>query len=246
MGTGLCGTRLRGNIVCVNSSFSSCVRTSNAVIDHQHKNISDTSVIRRTDVDVTSKITSVQFSSCTFNEMTLSGEYVSSDGGAAIRVDEAHSTLTVTQCFFHKCTTTKYRSDGGAICVWEYSLDYPVFLSLCSFTECENTGSMGTGGSVFCDSNSTVALTDCFLEESYSQDEAGALILNSHSLATLSNCAFVSCSSIWAAGALGVFNVDSIDFSFLQFRDCSSTNRPETKDLYFGALNPLVISLQLK
>ncbi|KAK2949679.1 hypothetical protein BLNAU_15350 [Blattamonas nauphoetae] len=240
MGTGLCGTGLGFNVLCANSSFSSCVRTSNDEIDIERKNITQ-DVIKRTLVSASTGITSVKFTLCTFNDMTVAAG--NSLGGAAICLNRSESTLTVTQCFFHKCTSTAENDDGGTICVRETVADSPISLTCCSFTECSNTGPHGNyGGCLFSLSQSTICLTDCFFKESQSLCEDGAVSLWNHPLATLSNCAFVSCSAQKDAGALAFRSVTSIDLSFLQFRDCSSTDRPDAKDIFFKSISASLIT----
>ncbi|KAK2955375.1 hypothetical protein BLNAU_9603 [Blattamonas nauphoetae] len=234
MGTGLCGPRLGFNVFCVNSSFSSCVRTSNAVVDHKHKNITSTN-IKRTYVTQESGMTSVKFTLCTFNDMTSPGTD-NGQGGAAICLYKSQSNLTVTQCFFHKCLCTSPNDAGAAIRVWEYVEDCPITLSLSSFTECISRGTSGSyGGSVSCASNSTISVSDCFVEKSTSGTYHGAVYLSMFSLATLSNCAFVSCSCPYYGGALGPQSVKAIELSFLQFRKCSSTSFGKGKDIYFSS-----------
>ncbi|KAK2962001.1 hypothetical protein BLNAU_3057 [Blattamonas nauphoetae] len=240
IGTGLCGTRLGGNIACVNTSFSSCVRTSNSDVDIRHENITQT-YIKRTSVTSSSGMTSVRFTLCTFNDMTVSGGRTAKSGGSAIYLNHSASPLTVTQCFFHKCSCTEDENDGGAICVWEAGSDCPITISLSSFTECENTGGTGNhGGSVYCCSNSTVSISDCFFEESKSKYRHGALSLWYHSLATLSNCAFVNCESRYEAGAMELDVVTSIDFSFLQFRNCTATK--PSHDINFFRMAPEILN----
>ncbi|KAK2955668.1 hypothetical protein BLNAU_9358 [Blattamonas nauphoetae] len=230
MGTGLCGARLGFNVVCVNSSFSSCVRTSNADIDMKHKNITSTN-IKRTYVTLSFGATMAKVTLCTFNDMTIAAG--NNWAGAAICLHESKSSLNVTQCFFHKCTVTAQGDDGGAICVWEYVEDRPITISLSSFTECANTGTSGNyGGSMYFQSPSHITIADCFFETCQSHNVDGAFGLNMHSLATLSNCAFVACSAKYG-GAFEVYKVSKIDFSFLQFRGCSATDK-KSSDIYFN------------
>ncbi|KAK2945556.1 hypothetical protein BLNAU_19513 [Blattamonas nauphoetae] len=148
-GTGMMSPNMGGNVVCLNTSFSSCVRTSNDEIDMKHENITATN-IKRTVVDSTSGMTSVKFTLCTFEDMTIAGE----DGhaGAAIHVYLSQSTLNVTQCFFHKCTCTADNDDGGAIYVHEPLTDCPITISLSSFTECADTGMDQNYGGSRCES----------------------------------------------------------------------------------------------
>ncbi|KAK2941294.1 hypothetical protein BLNAU_23802 [Blattamonas nauphoetae] len=102
------------NVVCVNSSFSHCIRQPNNVKDYANKNITQ-SVIGRLS-SVASTVTSVSYTLCTFNTMTVAAD-VSYRGGAAICLSQTSSSLTVEQCFFHKCSCTGNNDDGGAICV---------------------------------------------------------------------------------------------------------------------------------
>ncbi|KAK2941731.1 hypothetical protein BLNAU_23353 [Blattamonas nauphoetae] len=232
MGTGLCGARLGFNVVCVNTSFSSCVRTSNAVIAETHENITQY-VIGRTFADSSSGMTSVSFTLCTFNDMTFAAETL--PGGAAICLDASCSSLTITQCFFHKCTCTAVSNRGGAIFIRESRTDCPITISLSSFTECALSGASNNfAGSMFCQSGSAISMSDCLFEKSTALWD-GAVSLWHLSLATLSNCAFVACSSKSNGGAMQVFVVTTIDLSFLQFRGCSSGDK-KSNDIYFDTM----------
>ncbi|KAK2959726.1 hypothetical protein BLNAU_5215 [Blattamonas nauphoetae] len=233
MGTGLCGTRLGGNIACVNSSFSSCVRTSNDIVDYQHKTITQSSTGRTS--RTAAGTTSVTFTLCTFNTMTVSTG--NNNGGAAVNLVQSQSMLTVTQCFFHKCTCTGEGNDGGAICVYEARSDRPISITLSSFTECKLTFASGAfGGSVYCSGKSSLSITDCFFEKSESAISDGAISLKDLSPATVSNCAFVLCHASNIGGALSLHSITSFDLSFLQFRQCSANDAPKSKDLFFAGI----------
>ncbi|KAK2955646.1 hypothetical protein BLNAU_9336 [Blattamonas nauphoetae] len=152
--------------------------------------------------------------------------------GAAICLNQSKSTLTVTQCFFHKCTSTGDGDDGGAISVSGTNSHSPITISSSSFTECENTGTGNNfAGSVFCSCKSTVSISDCMFENSHSL-YGGAISLRSFPHATLSNCAFVSCSASDYGGAMDVSGMTWIDFSFLQFRECSANDK-KSSDMNF-------------
>ncbi|KAK2956349.1 hypothetical protein BLNAU_8716 [Blattamonas nauphoetae] len=241
MGTALCGTRLGGNIACLNTSFSSCVRTSNSEIDIKHENITETH-IGRTVLKYPSATTSVKFTLCTFNEMTHNGAG-SNDGGAAIFLNNTQSTLTVTQCIFHRCTCTADNDDGGAICVWESRTDRPTTISSCSFTECATDGTLGSyGGSVHCYSYSAVSISDCFFENIRSSDADGGISLWDNPFSSLFNCAFYYCFSKKCGGALGFHYSESIDLSFIQFRECSSENEHWSRDILFVGMDASVLN----
>ncbi|KAK2949685.1 hypothetical protein BLNAU_15356 [Blattamonas nauphoetae] len=186
-------------------------------------------------------MTSVKFTLCTFNDMTRlgTGGY---DGGSAIYLKHAQSSLTITQCFFHVCRSMGENDNGGAVCVWDSASDCHISLSSSSFVECATMGLGGAfGGSVYCSSYSTVTVSDCFFEKSKSQNYDAALSLSNPSLVTLSNCAFVACYSAIRAGAMALNSVKSIDLSFLQFRGCSSQDS-KTNDVWFGSMHTTIIS----
>ncbi|KAK2944052.1 hypothetical protein BLNAU_21051 [Blattamonas nauphoetae] len=239
MGTGLCGTRLGFNVVCANSSFSSCVRTSNDEIDMKHENVTSTN-IKRTYVTSASGMTSVKFTLCTFNDMTVAAERFR--GGAAICLDDAESSFSVTQCFFHKCTCTGEKDKGGAIYVELDGSDRPITISLSSFTDCEASADhSGDGGCLYCYAFAPSSISDCFFENGKA-DSTGAAALWMFSHIALSNCAFVSCTAVWDGGALHFHMVDSIDLSFLQFRDCSSTRLGKSNDIDFSSTDEEVVN----
>ncbi|KAK2945554.1 hypothetical protein BLNAU_19511 [Blattamonas nauphoetae] len=84
-------------------------------------------------------------------------------------------------------------------------------------------------------------MSDCFFETSTSLEYDGAVSLWQHSLATLSNCAFVSCSSSACGGAMGLYYVQSIDFSFLQFRGCSAGDS-KSNDIYIRDMEASLVT----
>ncbi|KAK2959633.1 hypothetical protein BLNAU_5411 [Blattamonas nauphoetae] len=110
-GTGMLDANVGGNLVCLNSSFSDCQRASNDVKVFTNENITQTHIGRLN--NVSSSVTSVSYTLCTFNTMTVAvGE--NQKGGAAIFLYHTPSSLIVEKCFFHKCSCTGNADDGGA------------------------------------------------------------------------------------------------------------------------------------
>ncbi|KAK2942212.1 hypothetical protein BLNAU_22862 [Blattamonas nauphoetae] len=137
-GTGMLDANVGGNVVCVNSSFSHCIRQPNEAKDFANENITQSVVGRLS--SVASSVTSVSYTLCTFDTMTVAVG-VNYQGGAAIFLFSASSSLTVEQCFFHQCSCTGNADDEGAICVtYQASLKLPVSISDSSFTECTTLG----------------------------------------------------------------------------------------------------------
>ncbi|KAK2942406.1 hypothetical protein BLNAU_22673 [Blattamonas nauphoetae] len=228
-----------GSLACHNTSFSSCVRTSNAIIGQKHQNITQ-STIGRTVVLASSSVTAVTFTLCTFNSMSIASG--SSFTGAAINLHDSSSTLTIHQCFFHNCVVSGAGDDGGAIGVKEPKSGLPILITSSSFTDCKNTGTSGNyAGSMFINTYSPTTLSDCFFLACSSYFDGAATLVNNNP-AILSNCAFDSCSSVSYAGALGMMSVSRIDLSYLQFRACTSANMPQMNDMYFESMAQSLIT----
>ncbi|KAK2944544.1 hypothetical protein BLNAU_20550 [Blattamonas nauphoetae] len=146
-GTGMLDANVGGNVVCVNSSFSHCIRQPNGAKDFTNENITQ-SVIGRLN-NVTSSITSVSYTLCTFDTMTVAVG-VTLHGGAAIFLLETSSSLTIKQCFFLKCSCTGSSDDGGAICVAYLATKQlphsPITISNSAFVSCSSVGHGGAFG----------------------------------------------------------------------------------------------------
>ncbi|KAK2950290.1 hypothetical protein BLNAU_14782 [Blattamonas nauphoetae] len=237
-GTGMMSPNLGGNVMCLNTSFSSCIRERNKVEDFQNKNYTQGSRLN----NVPSDVTSVTFTLCTFNEITAATS--ESGGGSAILLDQTSSSLTVDTCFFHKCTCTGDGNDGGVIFVeCAYSKYRPVSISASSFAECYTFSyltDISCGGSISVKYTTTLSIDSCFFENSTANYD-GALYIVCNVL-TISNCAFVECSSNNRGGAISIFSVKTLSLSFLQFRKCSSTNCPKAKDIFFSNSSTQIIS----
>ncbi|KAK2953933.1 hypothetical protein BLNAU_11193 [Blattamonas nauphoetae] len=216
---------LGGNLVCLNTSFSSCVRqTNDAVLDFSFEHRTPTH-INRLD-NVTSDVTSVTFILCTFFELTVKTE--PGFGGGAIFIELTLSSLTVRTCFFHSCTATGSGDDGGAIrfkCADNYRRPFTVSNS--SFTECSATD---CAGSVLFVQISFVSMDNCFFDLSTARHD-GAVNFESTSV-TVSNTAFVDCTSTNRGGALYLDKVTQPILSFVQFRGCTSLNHHYGKDIF--------------
>ncbi|KAK2946907.1 hypothetical protein BLNAU_18131 [Blattamonas nauphoetae] len=218
-GTGMMSPNLGGNLVCLNTSFSSCIRQTNEDLNFSFENITQTHIGRLKTVK--SDVTSVTFTLSTFNEMTVTaGRY---EGGAAIFLKDPSSSLTISTCFFHKCSCT-YTDQGGGAIKYHYSSynGHPFSLSDSSFTECSTSA---TAGSVFAEFSSSISIDRCFFELSSALSVGGAYLFTH--IITVSNSAFVECSARQRAGALQPEGITSLSLSFVQFRGCSS-------DIYFS------------
>ncbi|KAK2959424.1 hypothetical protein BLNAU_5473 [Blattamonas nauphoetae] len=234
-GTGMMSPNMGGNLVCLNTSFSSCVRERNKVLEFSFENRTQDSEPGRLK-NVTSDVTSVSFTLCTFSEMAISS--FRTEGGAAIFLKLTSSSLTVKQCFFRKCTDDGESAGGGAIHFWcESAKKRPITVSDSSFTECYTDTSEPDGspqaGCIKAYETSSATIERCFFELSYSTD-GGALYVRSSDV-TFSNSAFVECSSAYAGGGISISNATTASFSFLQFRGCSSRIEPQGRDITTGA-----------
>ncbi|KAK2947883.1 hypothetical protein BLNAU_17208 [Blattamonas nauphoetae] len=222
-GTAMMSPNLGGNVICLNTSFSSCIRQSNAVKVFQNQNLTQGSRLK----NVTSDVASVSFTLCTFNEMTIAAG--SNGGGAAIYLRFTSSSLTVTTCFFHKCTCTKTGDDGGAIHVTCFeSQKLPLTLSDSSFTECSANE---YGGSINAKYPSPISV-DCCLFENSQADADGTIYVHSDDI-TVKNSAFINCSANSHSGGISFFQVTNLSLSFLRFRGCFCKDDPDKKDIYF-------------
>ncbi|KAK2956355.1 hypothetical protein BLNAU_8722 [Blattamonas nauphoetae] len=230
--TGMMSPNLGGNVMCLNTSFSSCIRERNKDLEYSFQNRTQTSDPGRLD-NVTSDVTSVSFTLCTFNTMTVSTGGTS--GGAAIFLYQTSSSLTVRTCFFHKCTCTGKDDTGGAIIfVSRDTYRRPLSISGSSFTNCSSlsgTGSSNLAGSLFAQFPSLLSVDSCFFDVSKAA-VIGAVAVRSFTV-TMSNTAFVECSSDMWSGALAIEDATTLKLSFLQFRQCICVNDPNAKDISF-------------
>ncbi|KAK2954473.1 hypothetical protein BLNAU_10641 [Blattamonas nauphoetae] len=230
-GTGMMSPNLGGNVVCLNTSFASCVRERNKVLEFSFEDRTNTSTPARLN-NVSSDVTSVSFTLCTFNAMTYTSQ--GDAGGAAVFLSQTSSSLTLAACFFHKCTCTGNGNKGGAV-FFESSASSqkPFSVSASSFTECStlySSTSMNCGGSLYLNNPLSVTIDKCFFDTSKAEmDGAGYLwTLN----VSISNSAFVKCSSSRRGGAISLRQAQTLSLSFVQFRTCSSVGHPDGRDIY--------------
>ncbi|KAK2945723.1 hypothetical protein BLNAU_19336 [Blattamonas nauphoetae] len=222
-GTGMMSPNMGGNLLCMNTSFSSCIRDRNAVEDLKSTNYTQGDRLN----NVPAGVTSVTYTLCTFNEMTDSSP---SEGGAAIYLFVNKISLTIKMCSFHKCHCTGNGNRGGAV---RYSgpanKTSPVSISDSSFTECY---SFYSTGSLDVMQASTITMTGCCFAQSTSPDD-GAVRIDAKVM-TLSNNAFLDCTSQSWAGALHVWVVKTLSLSFSQFRACSANVSLRANDIVFN------------
>ncbi|KAK2955654.1 hypothetical protein BLNAU_9344 [Blattamonas nauphoetae] len=230
-GTGMMSPNMGGNVVCLNTSFSSCIRDRNEDLHFSFENRTQTSDPSRF-VLVSSDVTSVSFTLCTFSEMSVESSSGSLVGGAAILLCYTSSSLTVNTCFFHTCSSMRrYGEDGGgAIGFASFASNaHPFSVSDSSFTECS---SIGAGGSVSFLFPSSISIDSCFFEQSTAM-YGGALSIYSDSMVSISNCAFVECSAEMGGG-IAFSKLPALSVSFVQFRECSSTDfNQHGNDIYW-------------
>ncbi|KAK2943533.1 hypothetical protein BLNAU_21550 [Blattamonas nauphoetae] len=225
-GTGMMSPILGGNVMCLNTSFSSCIHERNEDLDFSFENRTQT--IHGRLGSVSSDVTSVSFTLCTFNEITVAAG--SNRGGGAVFLDCTASSLTVRTCFFLSCSCTATYDDGGAIYFKSlYDNKRPAVVSHSSFTDCS---AGDCGGSLAVIFSVSLVVDFSFFDGSKGNSDGAALVDSSG--ITISNSAFVACSGSLRGGALTLFTALPLSLSFLQFRGCSSTNTQDARDIYFG------------
>ncbi|KAK2950982.1 hypothetical protein BLNAU_14060 [Blattamonas nauphoetae] len=231
-GTTMLDVNFGGDLRSLNTSFSSCIRQSNAVESYANKNY--TNKQRLTWLDA-STVTSATFTLCTFREMT--GAFGNSYGGAAILIFNIAASLSITQCSFHRCNVTAQNDDGGAIFVrLPDSSNNTLKVEKSSFTECKTIGeSANHGGSIFTREPKQLSITNSFFEKGKAQYDSAVTIYSS-SISVFSNCSFVDCETL-NRGTLGFYyNATISKLAYLCFRGCSSRDQPSSKDIYFHNL----------
>ncbi|KAK2950694.1 hypothetical protein BLNAU_14365 [Blattamonas nauphoetae] len=221
-GTGMMSPNLGGNLLCLNTSFSSCIRQPNEAKHFSFEN--RTQGFRLSNVYVT--VPSVSFTLCTSNELTFAVcEYET--GGAAIFVMDTSASVTIPTCFFHKCTCTAPGNDGelcsscaGMICIPSPSL---TLLSLSVLPrivqEADRDGAIVIRSLVVRISNS--AFVDCS-----SKSQAGAVFSYIIMDTLLSFIQFRGCSSADDPDARDIFiarnSSSQISTDIIQFCDSTS------------------------
>ncbi|KAK2952893.1 hypothetical protein BLNAU_12214 [Blattamonas nauphoetae] len=223
-GTGMMSPNLGGNLLCLNTSFSSCIRQTNADLEISFENRTQTSNPGRFST-IPAGTPSVTFTLCTFNTMTVAAG--SNNGGAAIYFVFS-SSLTVQACFFHKCSCTGSDADGGAIhCTFSSYFRYPLSIHDSSFTNCSSSD---CGGSIQSSWTTEILVDGCFFEKSKAA-RLGTLNINSHHV-NIANTVFVDCSAGSQGGGMYISGTPtSISLSSVRFRGCSSPEYPNSRDI---------------
>ncbi|KAK2941274.1 hypothetical protein BLNAU_23810 [Blattamonas nauphoetae] len=164
--------------------------------------------------------------------------------GCSDHAFNASASLTVTQCFFHKCSLDSTIRGGGAVLVVASSTQpEPLTIKSSSFTECSTSSSSEnkpTGGAVAGVVCTQITMENCFFE-TCSAHQGGGLV-SDRSPTTISNCVFVACVSNHSGGALSMAYVKSLTFSFLQFRECQSTSITNSSDIRFSNISNETVS----
>ncbi|KAK2957996.1 hypothetical protein BLNAU_6922 [Blattamonas nauphoetae] len=234
-GTGMLDVNLGGSLRCLNASFFSCVREGDSNAE-KSESFEDFGQGQKYSLDTSTTLSSVSFTLCSFKQMTAAiGD--SFRGGGAIMLYQSTASLTIDQCFFLKCTVTAINDKGGAVSFACYqSNKLPLQITRSSFTECKTyTSDKYNGnyaGAVRISFASQATLNHCFFE-TCTAHYGGAMSFQIITTSILSNCAFVKCSSFLNGGAINMDWPTTIDFSFLQFRECACSDLPVSKDIYF-------------
>ncbi|KAK2951680.1 hypothetical protein BLNAU_13419 [Blattamonas nauphoetae] len=221
-GTAMLDPNMGGCLVCLNTSFSSChthANTGQAISrkDHVQGDQFDTS-------QVTS--TSVSFTLCTFNEMSMTNS--ESFGEAVIHIIDAKADLTVSQCFFHKCRVTAFAPSGAAIIFSPKIVDQQsISIEMSSFTECQAISTsfmmkIAFAPAFYVKNATTSTLSQNFFHLCNATLRSGAIELDTTD-ATISNCSFVECAALTQyGGAIGFMSMVSLSLMHTKFRDCSA------------------------
>ncbi|KAK2943043.1 hypothetical protein BLNAU_22054 [Blattamonas nauphoetae] len=141
-GTGMMSPNMGGTLMCLNTTFSSCIRERNTELEFSFENRTNTSTPARLIVS-TADVTSVSFTLCTFSEMTVADE--SGQGGSAIIIFDTNSALTNKACFFLKCSGEGSGNSGGAMNFNPASsTESPFTVTDSSFAECSTSATAGS------------------------------------------------------------------------------------------------------
>ncbi|KAK2963832.1 hypothetical protein BLNAU_1401 [Blattamonas nauphoetae] len=231
-GTAMMDLALCGDCHCLNSSFSSCVRSRNTILNQTGK------AFTQGDRFSAQADTTGHFTRCTFCDMTVQG--YKNEGGSAILFRVVKSSLNVTLCAFHNCTSTARDNDGGAVAYYSNSAANPPFtLSQSVFTHCATTFPFqrSSGGSVlaYTDSVCHTTISDCVFENSFAGGCCGAVYTGFVHL-TLANTLFRKCSCGFFGGALRMADTNDLRVSHCAFRECSSgLSYSEAKDVSYDS-----------
>ncbi|KAK2963915.1 hypothetical protein BLNAU_992 [Blattamonas nauphoetae] len=226
-GTGMLDINMGGSLLCQNSSFSQCTRTSNAATTEQYQHYNST----HSRYTLPTGVTSLSFVLCTFNTKTFN--LVEDRGGSAIFLLDVKATLSISKCFFHKCTVTGKSNDGGAIQYYSRAAtESGVSLLDSSFTECASTYNFdfSSAGAIVADHTGPSTISNCIFDNCWAGGRGGARYL----IATpslLFNCAFLGCYTNAYGGGLLLVATPSVEMKFVQFRGCSAKNPTASSDV---------------
>ncbi|KAK2959759.1 hypothetical protein BLNAU_5248 [Blattamonas nauphoetae] len=220
-----------GDLHCLNTSFSSCIRQSNTPESYPNKNYTQG---QRFASASESLITSATFTSCTFREMT--GSYGDNTGGSAIFVKSATS-VTITQCSLHICNVSGINDDGGCIFYSPpLSGENALVIKTSSFTECKAIGAVfNYGGTLFTRDALLVSIDESFFEKGVAQ-YGSALFFYYQTTTKISNSSFVDCESL-VHSTIRINNYVTISsLDYLLLRNCQANGKPAASDIYFETL----------
>ncbi|KAK2947525.1 hypothetical protein BLNAU_17545 [Blattamonas nauphoetae] len=224
-GTAMMSPNLGGNFMCLNTSFSSCIRLGNEDLTFSFENRTQWGHGRLDSVPA--GVTSVTFTLCTFRSMYLHDD--SSEGGAAICLSQSQSSLSIDTCSFSGCQCYKYDMNGGAIFFTSDDPAVTFSLTHSSFTDCYM---YGDSGSIVARDVAVLSIDSCFFAHSEA-DRHGAAEFVSDTV-SISNTAFVDCSAHEEdRGAICITFHETLSLLFLQFRHTTVDYEGDARDIYF-------------
>ncbi|KAK2955437.1 hypothetical protein BLNAU_9665 [Blattamonas nauphoetae] len=180
-GTGMMSPNMGGNVLCLNTSFSSCISQRNEELHFSFETRTESEIDRLS--DVTEEVSLITFTLCTFNDMTFDGD--SYEGGAAIYLPYTSSSLTVRTCFFHKCTCDV--AFGGSISVGD--------ISSISIDNCFFELSVAVVGGAAALASNDITMSNCAFVECSSSIHGGGIYFESVSSLMISFVQFRECSA---------------------------------------------------
>ncbi|KAK2949151.1 hypothetical protein BLNAU_15877 [Blattamonas nauphoetae] len=237
-GTSIRDVNLGGSLICSNSSFVSCERTSQPNSEHILTNENYTSSPRFVySAESLNTYTSATFTLCTFTSLkTPTGGNLF--GGGAILISNINTDLTVTSCSFRECLTEQKDSDGGAICAsntaantQKVEIGHSTFFRCKAF--CESSPLVPTvGGAAVIYNIVSVKISSCVFDGCYGYS-GGSLYLRFHPTCSLSDLLFSESVAV-SGGAIDIRDMEGFSMTSVAFRGCQCNQDYYAKDVYIS------------
>ncbi|KAK2962967.1 hypothetical protein BLNAU_1990 [Blattamonas nauphoetae] len=215
-GTGSLDLNFGSALCCLNSSFSKCQTDPDPTegpptVYLQH---------RTTHFDHTLSPECTLLDTCTFRD-------IHADRGGAIDSLEAGTSLSVTECFFLRCSADRM---AGSIFFWQ-SPSCSIALSHSSFVSGNSGAQAGAVQFSYC---SLGSITDCVFYDLNTTGSAGAMMMKDcPGPITVSNCLFQKCRHLGGGGLGGAIHSVNSGFTFksLRFRENLAVSHHRGHDL---------------